>query len=160
MRIVRGDFRNANPEKGRFRDLLKSALYHLIIDHHKRRQRQMAQLGHDAPEPSADESMWASDREFMTTWRTNLLNQTWQALADEERRSSRPLHTVLFFRAGNPELRSTDMALELSKQLGKEVTGEWVRQWLVRLAASLPNSSSMRWPHPSATPPSTPSSRN
>jgi RNA polymerase sigma-70 factor (ECF subfamily) len=32
FRFVRGDFRNANPEKGRFRDLLKSALYRLIID--------------------------------------------------------------------------------------------------------------------------------
>src|SRR5215211_6919817 len=41
LRFVRGDFRNANPEKGRFRDLLKSSLYHLIIDHHKRRQRSL-----------------------------------------------------------------------------------------------------------------------
>src|SRR5262245_56723641 len=33
LRFVRGDFRNADPEKGRFRDLLKSALYHLIVDY-------------------------------------------------------------------------------------------------------------------------------
>src|SRR5262245_23516681 len=56
LRFVRGDFRNANPERGRFRDLLKSALYHLIVDHHKRKQRQAPLLAPDGPEPSAHDA--------------------------------------------------------------------------------------------------------
>src|SRR3954447_9763443 len=88
LRFVQGDFRNANPEKGRFRDLLKSALYHLIVDYHKRRQRGMPQLGSEAPEPAADmSSTFDSDRQFLDNWRANLLAKAWEALAEEEKRT-------------------------------------------------------------------------
>jgi RNA polymerase sigma-70 factor (ECF subfamily) len=131
LRFVRGDFRNANPERGRFRDLLKSALYHLMIDHHKRRQRQAALLSPDAPEPAAAaESMLDSDRQFLDAWRADLLNRAWDALADEERKTNRPMYTVLHFRAGHADLRSAQMAEKLSAKLGKEVSADWVRKWL------------------------------
>jgi RNA polymerase sigma-70 factor (ECF subfamily) len=131
LRFVRGDFRNANPEKGRFRDLLKSALYHLIVDYHKRRQRALPQLSPDAPEPAANpESMLESDRQFLDAWRADLLAKAWEALAAEERRTGRPLHTVLHFRSVHPDLRSAQMAVELSQRLGKEFTADWVRKWL------------------------------
>jgi RNA polymerase sigma-70 factor (ECF subfamily) len=131
LRFVRGDFRNANPERGRFRDLLKSALYHLIVDYHKRRNRRMAQLAHDAPEPmDSVESTLDSDRQFLDTWRANLLAKAWEALAEEERQTGRLMHTVLHFRAANPQMRSAQMAVELSSKLGKEVSADWVRKWL------------------------------
>jgi RNA polymerase sigma-70 factor (ECF subfamily) len=131
LRFVRGDFRNANPEKGRFRDLLKSALYHLIIDYHKRRQRGMPQLGPEGPEPTADSaSTLDSDRQFLDAWRADLLNKAWDALAEEERRSSRPLHTVLHYRASHPDQRSAQMATHLSGRMGKDVSADWVRKWL------------------------------
>jgi hypothetical protein len=131
LRFVRGDFRNADPEKGRFRDLLKSSLYHLIIDHHKRRQRSLPHLSPDSPEPSAPpDSMYDSDRQFLEAWRAELLNRSWDLLAEEERRSGRPMHTVLHFRAGHPDMRSAQMAEQLGARLGKEVTADWVRKWL------------------------------
>lgn len=131
LRFVAGGFRNANPEKGRFRDLLKSALYHLIVDHHNRKKRNAAQLSHDAPEPEAtSDSTYDSDRQFLETWRANLLNKSWEALSEEEGRTGRPVHTVLHFRAGNPDLRSADMAKQLTVRLGKEVSADWVRKWL------------------------------
>jgi RNA polymerase sigma-70 factor (ECF subfamily) len=131
LRFVSGGFRNANPEKGRFRDLLKTALYHLIIDHHNRKKRGMPQLSPDGPEPAAGpDSTYDSDRQFLETWRANLLNKAWDSLADEERRTGRPLHTVLHFRAGNPDLRSAQMAEQLGAKLGKEVSADWVRKWL------------------------------
>src|SRR5260370_565078 len=104
LRFVRGDFRNANPERGRFRDLLKSALYHLMIDHHKRRQRQGPLLSPDAPEPEASRhSLLDSDRQFLEAWRADLLNRAWEGLAQEERGSGRPYYTVLHFRAGHAD---------------------------------------------------------
>ncbi|MFO0925511.1 MAG: sigma-70 family RNA polymerase sigma factor [Gemmataceae bacterium] len=132
FRFVRGDFRRADPEKGRFRDLLKSALYHLIIDFHKKKQRQgMAQLSPDAPEPADSEpSTYDSDRQFLASWRADLLNKAWEALADEEQRTGRPMHTVLQFRASHPEQRSAEMARHLTTQLGKEISDDWVRKWL------------------------------
>ena len=131
LRVVRGDFRKADPEKGRFRDLLKTALYHLIIDHHKKKRKQMAQIGEGTPEPAIDpDSVCDSDRQFMATWRSSLLNQTWEALAEVERQTKQPVHTVLHYRAGNPELRSADIAENLTIALAKKVSAEWVRKWL------------------------------
>jgi RNA polymerase sigma-70 factor (ECF subfamily) len=131
-RVVHGDFRNGNPVKGRrFRDLIKSSLYQLIIDYHKRRQRGMPQLSPEAPEPSADSaSTLDSDRQFLDVWRKDLLDKAWEKLADEEQRTGRPMHTVLHYRAAHLEMRSAQMAEQLSAQLGKKVTGDWVRMWL------------------------------
>lgn len=131
LRFLRGDFRNANPEKGRFRDLLKSALYHLMIDFHKERQRGMANISPDNQDPVATfDSTYDSDREFLENWRANLLNKAWDALGEEEKRTGRALFTVLHFRAAHPEMRSHQMAVELSSRLGKEVSADWVRKWL------------------------------
>src|SRR4051812_17369706 len=131
FRFVRGDFRNANPEKGRFRNLLKAALYHLIVDYQKRKQRAMPHLAPDAPEPAADSgSTMDSDRQFLAAWRADLLNKTWDALLQEEKRTNRPLHTVLHFRAEHPDLRSAQMAELLGEQMHKRLTPEWVRKWL------------------------------
>src|SRR4051812_1666571 len=38
LRFVRGDFRNADPARGRFRDLIKTALINLVINHQKRKR--------------------------------------------------------------------------------------------------------------------------
>jgi len=131
LRFVRGDFRNANPEKGRFRDLLKSALYHLIVDYHKRKQRGMAQLSPDSPEPVVtDSSVYDSDRQFLDSWRTSLLNKAWEMLAEDERQNEQPVHAVLKFRAAQPDWKAAQMAESLSEQLGKKVSADWVRKWL------------------------------
>jgi RNA polymerase sigma-70 factor (ECF subfamily) len=131
LRFVAGGFRNADPEKGRFRDLLKSALYHLIVDYHKKRQRALPQVSPDAPEPAAAvESMLDSDRQFLAQWRQSLLSKAWESLAEEERKTGRLMHTVLHFRAANPEMRSAQMAVELSTKLGKSLSADWVRKWL------------------------------
>src|SRR5262249_42059610 len=46
VRFLRGGFRNANPEKGRFRDLLKTAIYHLVLSQHKKAKRRLSNLSH------------------------------------------------------------------------------------------------------------------
>src|SRR5438132_629599 len=38
FRFVRGDFRRADPERGRFRAYVKRALAHLVADHYRARQ--------------------------------------------------------------------------------------------------------------------------
>ena len=145
LRFVRGDFRNANPEKGRFRDLLKSALYHLIIDYHKRRRRGMPQLLPDGPEPIVEgEGTLDSDREFLNAWRMDLLNKAWAVLAEEERRTGRPLHTVLQFRAGNTEMRSPQMAEQLSARWARKSAPTGCASGCTPPARSSPSSSCWR----------------
>ncbi|MBY0228983.1 MAG: hypothetical protein K2W96_06875, partial [Gemmataceae bacterium] len=129
VRFVEGAFRNADPEKGRFRDLLKTAIYHLVMDHHKKRRRQMPNLSPDAPEPAQEESSIVEpDDQFAKAWRNELLNRCWEALATEERLSKRPLHSVLRCRAAHPDKRSHELAGLLGAQMGKPATADWVRK--------------------------------
>lgn len=131
VRFLRGDFRNANPEKGRFRDLLKTAIYRLVLDHHKKHKRRLPNLSPDAPEPADDASVPAEpDADFAKAWRNELLNRCWETLATDERRTGRPMNMVLRCRASHPDARSHQLAETLTNQLGKAVTADWVRKWL------------------------------
>jgi RNA polymerase sigma-70 factor (ECF subfamily) len=132
LRFVRGDLKGADPARGRFRDFLKGVLFHLIGDYHRRRKRDAQPLPdeHDPAAP-ADEPVW-SDQQFVESWRNELLNRAWKGLAQIEQQTGQPFHSVLQMRSRNVDLRSTDLAVELSQQLKKPVTSEWVRQNLHR----------------------------
>ena len=41
-RFLRGDYRNVNPERGRFRDYVKTVVAHLISSHQKQPPRSPA----------------------------------------------------------------------------------------------------------------------
>src|SRR5690242_54719 len=64
LRFVRGDFKRADPERGRFRDFVKTALYHLIVDYHRRRQGQPHSLPGDSAALPAAEDPAEADRLF------------------------------------------------------------------------------------------------
>jgi RNA polymerase sigma-70 factor (ECF subfamily) len=130
LRFVRGDFKRASPEKGRFRQFVKTALYHLVVDYQRSQQRRPVPLRPDSPEPAAEAPEAESDKAFLAIWRAELMSRTWSALAEVERSTSQPLHTVLRFRMDNPDVRSPQMAEQLSARLGKPVTAEWVRKRL------------------------------
>jgi RNA polymerase sigma-70 factor (ECF subfamily) len=128
-RFLRGDFRRADPERGRFRDYLKRALCHLVTDHHRARQawpRQLAEAGAEPAAPAAEEP--DRDREFLAAWREELLKRTWAALAQAQP----TYHAVLRFRVDNPEVSSPQMAEQLTAQLGKPLTPDGVRKALER----------------------------
>jgi RNA polymerase sigma-70 factor (ECF subfamily) len=129
LKLVRGDFHRAHPDRGRFRDFIKTALYHLVVDSQRRRSRQPMELQPDdaalaAPPPAA------GDEEFLATWKEELLAQAWEGLARWEQQSGQPLHTVLRFRADHPEMPSQEMATQLKARLGQAVTPGWVRKRL------------------------------
>ena len=129
-RFLHGDFRSANPERGRFRDFLKGVISHLTADFHKRRQRQHPNLPQDFPEPAAESA--DADRAFQESWRDELLAQTWQSLAAAEKLTGQPFHTVLRLRADHPELRSPELAKQLAETMQRPLTAAGVRQLLHR----------------------------
>jgi RNA polymerase sigma-70 factor (ECF subfamily) len=129
LRFLRGDFRRADPERGRFRDYLKTALIHLVNDYHRARQRWPRGLAPDAPEQAAaPQDDAAAERDFLTSWREELLERTWRALAEANPAG----HAVLRLRVEEPEMPSSQMAEQLGAQLGKPVTAAWVRKALQR----------------------------
>src|SRR5262249_21331790 len=77
-------------------------------------------------QPAEDEA------EFMTNWRNELMNLTWDALAREESASGQWLHTVLRFRADHPQATMEQIAEQLGPRVGGSATAEWVRKRLHR----------------------------
>jgi RNA polymerase sigma-70 factor (ECF subfamily) len=129
LRFVRGDFRRADPQRGRFRDFVKTALFHLIADHRKRRRP----LPLGAEEPARmPPALTESEQEFLSSWREELLERVWLGLAEIERKTGQPCHTVLRFRTDHPLLSSAELAERLGVLLGKELTVPAVRQALYR----------------------------
>lgn len=122
LRFLRGDFRLADPGRGRFRDYLRTAVSRLVTDHHRAAQR--------SPRPLADEpaAPTEADTTFDAAWREELLERTWQALHDELPTG----HAALRLRVEEPDLTSGQLAERLTIRLGKPMTAEAVRKALQR----------------------------
>jgi RNA polymerase sigma-70 factor (ECF subfamily) len=136
LELVHGRLRGADPRRGRFRDFMKGTLFHLIADYRKQ-QRKLAPLPHGganlltAEDPNfALDS--AEDGRFLESWRDELLARAWAALGDYETGTGKLYYTVLRFRADHAEIRSPQMAEQLTAQLGKPCTAVGIRQTLHR----------------------------
>jgi RNA polymerase sigma factor (sigma-70 family) len=133
LRFVRGDFRNADPERGRFRDLVKTVLFHLIVDHQRRRKASPLALPPDDCGPAQpDGDALTSEVQFVESWRQQLLSQAWTALNRWDRLKGSCYYDVLRYRAKHRELTSAEMAAKLSVRLKKKVSADWVRKTLER----------------------------
>jgi RNA polymerase sigma-70 factor (ECF subfamily) len=74
----------------------------------------------------------AEDEAFQKIWREELFHRAWQALREQEEGTDQPVYTVLRFRTKHPDLRSAEAAEQLTQQLGRPISPEWVRKWLQR----------------------------
>ena len=132
VRFLRGDFKRADPERGRFRDFLKTALRHLARDYW--RKKELRALPKSCSErfvaPAlADDCL---DRLFLDRWREALLDRTWDALARLQDRTGQPYHTTLRYKAEHPKARSAELGDHLSACRHIELTPEAIRQLLHR----------------------------
>lgn len=132
VRFLRGAFRNAERGRGRFRDFLKTAVYHLVIDYQKAKHKRTGVPLDDAELAVAPPSQVESDREFLESWRAELMDRAWIALENLEKNSGQPHFTVLRFRTDHPLLSSQELAEHLGPRLGKSLTVDAARQALHR----------------------------
>ena len=135
LRFVRGDFRRADPARGRFRDFVKKALINLITDQRKRQQHRHRQV----PLENAQAVATAAepddpDQPFLENWRKALLDRAWDALAAVEQPGGPPFHAVLRYSFEHPKVPSVQMAEELTARLqpGKPFTDAGIRKTLQR----------------------------
>jgi RNA polymerase sigma-70 factor (ECF subfamily) len=132
LQLVQGRLRGADPQRGRFRNFVKGTLFHLIADY-RQQQRKWAQLLPDQGATLAAPSEEVlSERQFVESWRDELLAHTWAELAKFEARSGRLYYAVLRFRADHLDLPSSQLAEQLTRQLGQPFTAVGVRQTLHR----------------------------
>jgi DNA-directed RNA polymerase specialized sigma24 family protein len=134
VRFLRGDFRRANPEHGRFRDYLRASLINLV----RRRaptggRRPMADVDPDEL-PAADDSGQAADEAFLVHWRQSLLECAWKGLQAAEQAGGPPYYTALQARANQPNAPSGDLAAWLTDRLkpAEPFTDAGVRKLLQR----------------------------
>lgn len=129
LKFLRGDFRNVSPEKGKFRQFLKTCLYRMIVDH-QRRQKKQPIGGVEAEQVAAqiEETPDAVlDSAFLRGWRDELLARSWQKLEDDERKTGKPYYTILRLRAEHPDSSSTELAAIATEKLRREITPANIR---------------------------------
>jgi len=126
VRFLSGDFRRADPARGRFRDYVKTALIHLVSDHRRARRTEPMALPIDAA--SVVDPTWDDDDEFARSWREELIDRAWKALA-----KAHPVHyAALTLQADDPDLSSTEIATKLAQQFDKSMSTGNVRVVLHR----------------------------
>ena len=114
LRLARGGFGKADPQKGRFRDYVKKALINLVANHRGKIKRR-PERGPIQIEPVAPASgRFDSDAEFLLNWRQALLDRTWAALAADQSPTGAPLHSLLKLRTENPEWSAVQLAAQLT----------------------------------------------
>src|SRR5262245_27501828 len=119
LRFLRGDFRNAQPERGRFRDYVKTSLFHLVAEHQRRRRAGPQPLGPEIEPAAPSAALAESEQAFLESWREQLMDRTWQSLAELEARTGLPHHTILRLRTDQPSLSSAQLAEQFGARLGK-----------------------------------------
>jgi RNA polymerase sigma-70 factor (ECF subfamily) len=134
LRFVRGRFRHADPGRGRFRDYVKTSLFHLVDDYRRRQRKQPRPLAlGPGIEPAAEScEPCDADQAFLDSWREELLARVWQALAALQQKTSQPFHAVLQLHVQHPDLTSPQMAEQLTAHLQRPFTASAVRQTLHR----------------------------
>jgi RNA polymerase sigma factor (sigma-70 family) len=133
VEILRGAFKGADPNRGRFRDFVKGVLQHLVANHFRKSKKNPGHLPTEHQVADNDYSATADmDATFIDCWREELLSRAWQALAELEQRTRQPYHTVLRHKADYPERSSEAMAEAMSRQLGKPINAPAIRKALQR----------------------------
>jgi DNA-directed RNA polymerase specialized sigma24 family protein len=134
LHFLRGDFRRADPERGRFRNFLKTALFRLVVQYRRRQQKQPLPLCDDGSAVAVTDPEFADcyDQGFLRSWRDDHLARAWSALERAQERTGQPFYIVLRFRAEHPEVPSPEMAQRLTAQVGRPLTSAGVRQILHR----------------------------
>ncbi len=130
LRFLKGKFLKYDPRLGRFRDYVKRAVRNLMMDYHRQKGK-MRHLDTDFDQAVvADSAALEIDEQIIAAWRDELLDRAWNALEDLERRTGQPHHTILKYRARNPDLNSDEMARDLAPVLGKPLSGGALRNRL------------------------------
>ncbi|HKB01878.1 MAG TPA: sigma factor [Gemmataceae bacterium] len=116
VRFLRGDFRRASPDRGRFRDYLRTALINLV----RRRPgggRRGPVADVDPDQLPAADTADTSDEAFLAHWRESLLECAWKGLQAAEQAGGPPHYTALRARGDRPELPSGELAEWLTERL-------------------------------------------
>lgn len=131
IRLLKGDFGGADPNRGRFRDLLKVAVKNMTRNHWaKQNRRNIVDLD---PELVDSVEVEEPDSAWNDVWQQNVLGIAWSRLESfQEQNEGSVLFSALQFRADHPDADSPALAEMISKEHDREVSAATFRQQLRR----------------------------
>lgn len=132
LRLARGDFHAADPEKGRFRNYVKTALFHLVQKQQAHGPLLPPTLATNPSKEAALDPNVIFELGLTEAWRNEILERTWKALEDEELASGTPYYTILKLRAEQPDLDGAALLAGLAKLKSKGFAPSSVRSLLRR----------------------------
>jgi RNA polymerase sigma factor (sigma-70 family) len=129
VRLLKGDFAGADPTRGRFRDLLKTAARNMVRNFWEKQNRRRP--------VDADLSLVAGAESpgdpWLAAWQRTILDHVWAALKEVEKANPKnPAHALLRLRTEFPDLTSEQLAEKLSAKIGTPVRPDTCRQMLRR----------------------------
>jgi RNA polymerase sigma-70 factor (ECF subfamily) len=129
VRFLQGDFRRADPVKGRFRDYVRTALMHLVTDHFRRIKNWPQPLPNDLIDPTAlpPETAGSND-DFVASWRDELIDRTWRALTE----SQPSYRALLMLHVQQPGISAGELAKQLSEEFQRPINAANARVMLHR----------------------------
>jgi len=133
LKLVRGDYRRATANRGRFRDFLRTSLINLITNYRRRQNRlQLQSLGDLKDEVGGQLPDLEAD--FLNSWRKGLIERAWDGLAAVSKSTGSPMYAVLRLRTDEPQLGSAALAERLTQELrpSQSFTDTGVRKILQR----------------------------
>jgi DNA-directed RNA polymerase specialized sigma24 family protein len=130
LRFLRGEFRNADPKRGRFRDYVKASIIYLAKSHQKKSSANVyiGPAPADVPAPSDSDD----DAAFRDFWRQELLSRAWSALEQSSKDKGDLKFAILTARADQPDATTEQLAASLSTKLQREISVVNVRQVMHR----------------------------
>lgn len=129
VRLLRGDFAGADPNRGRFRDLLKESIRNLARNQWSKEARRRPK-DFDLNLLADDDG--ATDAGWLVEWRKIVLDFAWAELKQAEQSQGGYPYTILRLRTEHPEEKSAQLAQRLSSLLGSPVRADAARQMLSR----------------------------
>jgi RNA polymerase sigma-70 factor (ECF subfamily) len=119
LRLVRGDYASADPDKGRFRSFVKTVLYRLMMDDHRNKKRHRAnEIVAEPVDDRGDAAENIADQEFQQHWRDGLLNHAWQQLETDQNQRGGIYFSLLRTRADNPDMSHDELIEQVEQQTG------------------------------------------
>jgi len=129
VRLLSGDFAGADPNRGRFRDLLRVAIRNMIRNRWAKQNRRKT-VDLDVELVAGDES---EPDAWLPEWRQGVLDLAWKSLQRQEQdHPGSVAYTVLRLRVEHPEDSSEQLAQRLSEALKMAVRPDALRQRLRR----------------------------
>lgn len=133
LRAIEKGFPNADPDRGRFRDYLKTAVRNAALMHLRARRSYDALPPESSLLPAPEGPPSAADAAWIEEWRACILERAWRAIETHERKARGNLfHTVLRLSVEHPEEDSSSLAARAGGVDGQPLRADAFRKQLSR----------------------------